>query len=112
MSEMPTSMIERVAAALWFDHVDQHGYPNGLPTWDELTTCPELDRAGVAETFRSYARAAIEAMREPTEAMVEAGRQAPCETGGIVYSRGPEVASIYRAMLDAALTKTHDQGEG
>lgn len=27
---------EQMARALYFDHVDQHGYPNGLPTWDEL----------------------------------------------------------------------------
>lgn len=29
------------AKALWLRYLDQQGYPNGLPTWDEL---PEIDQ--------------------------------------------------------------------
>jgi len=32
----------KIAATLYFDWVDQHGYPNGLMTWDEL---PDTSRS-------------------------------------------------------------------
>ncbi len=47
--------VELAARALWFDFVDQHGYPNSLPTWDEL---PESIERRV---LRSLARAVLTA---------------------------------------------------
>jgi len=44
---------------------------------------------------RMIARAAIEAMREPTETMREQGQYAKVANGGASY--------IYHAMIDAAL---------
>lgn len=51
-------LVELIAKALYFDHVDQHGYPNGLPTWDEMSdvgTVVATDR----EHWCSMARAVL-----------------------------------------------------
>jgi hypothetical protein len=56
-----TELVERVARALWFDFVDQRGYPNGLPTWDEMQAWPTDDRNNRCTDFRSLAQAAIAA---------------------------------------------------
>lgn len=29
-------MRERIARLIWFGHIDWQGYPNGMPTYDEL----------------------------------------------------------------------------
>jgi len=49
--------------------------------------------------YRKVARAAIEAMREPTKEMLEAGQKA--------WASDPQkkVATLYRAMIDAALSE-------
>jgi len=65
-------MVERVALALWKDR-----YPD--EEWNEI------DR----RDYEGHARAAIEAMREPTQAMKLAGQ--------------PDTY-IYRKMIDAALS--------
>ena len=58
-------VVEAVARQLHFDFVDQHGYPNGLPIWDEM---PEQSQRRIAadldarETWRSLAQAALSAM--------------------------------------------------
>ena len=36
MTNLPEAVVEKAAAQLWFEHVDRHGYPNGLPAWPEL----------------------------------------------------------------------------
>ena len=48
---------------------------------------------------REVARAVIAAMREPTEAMINAG----WEDGNNGYGEGEEMAPIWRAMIDEAL---------
>ena len=50
--------------------------------------------------FLPLARAAIEAMREPTDAMTAEGGDTPC---GQFYP-GSQAANIWRNMIDAALT--------
>lgn len=65
MSESQCCILERVARAMWFDHVDLQGYPNGCPTWDEMLLMPSGQ--GVVEEVRSNARAAIRAMLEGLE---------------------------------------------
>lgn len=91
-------MIERVARIL-FD-ID---YPNAVEVdeifWDEK-----------CDYYRADARRIIEAMREPTKAMTEAGEQADLPGGqfGGEHFRGSSVmgddaAAVWRAMIDAAL---------
>ena len=82
-----SEVVERVAAALW----GISGGDEDAWAWDE---CPEEQRAG----YRIHARAAIEAMREPTESMWAAGDD--------LVPFGPDVAdpsAVYRAMIDEAL---------
>lgn len=97
-----TSMIERVARNAYFDHVDQHGYPNGLPTWDEL---PERIERRIdlytREHWRSIATAMLHAAREPTEDMIEAGS---CQLGA--YYPPDQAENVWQAMLDTAANPT------
>lgn len=92
---MSESMIERVARSLC---EAQRQLP-GDPTWE--TTCAR-------DLYRVEARAAIEAMREPTTAMIwnggRAGRGDPWFNGMDVR---PEVgaSSVWALMIDAALEK-------
>lgn len=64
-------------------------------TWDDL---PE----SVREIERGHMRAAIEAMREPTEAMIDAAYLGEPATNEIAR-RG--TAQSYRAMISAALNE-------
>lgn len=84
-----SEMVERVARATYEarPYGDEHA---GDLIWDRLED-------GWKDRHRDMARAAIEAMREPTDAMVDAayGRE---RTG---TERGN-----WRAMIDAALTET------
>ena len=65
MSESQCCILERVARAMWFYHVDLQGYPNGCPTWDEMLLMPS--EQGVVEEVRSNAKAAIRAMLDGQE---------------------------------------------
>lgn len=80
-----TDMIERVARALHdADWRTQYGttHIDGTPrTWEN---CMET------EWWLNQARTAIEAMREPSEAMIEAGRDEFDD-------------KVWKAMIDAAL---------
>ncbi len=92
-----SEMIERVARAmLAADYPDDVGGELEYLWWD---------RHG--ETYLRYARAAIEAMREPTEAMTFAGHD-PLETSvglsnGELYFDAEGPAQTFTAMIDAAL---------
>jgi hypothetical protein len=87
-------MIERVARAL-FEKGPSHTRP--APGWEYLTE-------DWKEAFRSTARVAMEAMREPIETMVNAADNS--------FEWGPPMAGplndalpgpVWRAMIDAAL---------
>lgn len=79
--KMPDSMIELVARAiLESDH--------GAGSWDE-SGMPEWAK----EAAIYHARAAIQAMRVPTEEMVVAGVQGPLG----------DMAARYQSMIDVAL---------
>lgn len=84
-----SEMIERVARAMAFADL-------GTDTWDVKSE--EDDGCGYLgkEDFRVMARAAIEAMREPTMAMIDAGdaEDVHCLAQASVH---------YTAMIDAAL---------
>jgi len=78
---MSESMVERVARAMFEKHrIGERAWP-----------VPE------AEVYRLFAATAIEAMREPTEAMIDASNQ---EWDGRMSHRS---SSAWRAMIDAAL---------
>ncbi len=77
-------MVERVARVL-----QDQGNAGGTPLADF-----ERQPPGWQEHHRRLARAAIEALREPTEAMLAAG-MAEAEV---------DLASEYRAMIDSALS--------
>jgi len=82
-----SEMVERVARAL-----------RALPVRDYAQVGGELDEL----RLREAARAAIEAMREPTEGMVKAGENTVCIHGD------PQCGAAYAwaAMIDAALSDT------
>lgn len=80
-----SDMVERVAMAI-FDQMHDGGYDNPYSASEETKTF-----------YRKLARAAIEAMREPTELMVYAGHDVAEEAGksGVRFA--------YTAMIDEAL---------
>lgn len=80
-------MIERVARAM----VAEDSGPEGSMLFD-------LHWKEFGEGYTCSARAAIEAMLNPTDAMIEAGVNA--EYGGTLGSRA---ANCFNAMIDAAL---------
>ena len=88
-----SEMVERVARAMFED--DQFDYEPRMPTWEET---------GVREEYRRKARIAIGAMRDPTEAMIDAGLVAE---DVILQSRsGSAVPSVWETMIDAASDET------
>lgn len=78
---MAESMIERVARAM-FDATNEHD-----ETWD-------TEAQEIKTTYLIMARAAIEAMREPTDVMVDALEG---------YDSSP--VSLYERAIDAALNE-------
>ena len=68
----------------------------------EARTCDYVVEWGgkqVGSVKRAFARAAIEAMREPTNKMWDAG----CRTPAPIDARDSDIPVIWRAMIDAAL---------
>jgi hypothetical protein len=94
MAEM--DMVERVARAIYEGpEIIEDIYAT---KWDDL-------RVKEQGTFRDIAIRAIEAMRVPTEAMIDAYvREGHGKTVGDVAVNG------YRAMISAALSDTRDKG--
>jgi hypothetical protein len=100
-----TTMIEQVARAI--QEADVRWYSERFPT-----VTPEAIRSIAEDEFsgnyNALARAAIEAMRQPTDAMLVAGleREAAWVAGDCGDSdSGPLVSTqvVYEAMIDAAL---------
>lgn len=99
-----TDMVERVAKAIYeregYVYCDDAGMFQPV-AWDKLDSddC-QVSRDG----YRRMARAAIAAMREPTEEMLEAfHRDAHFEPENGVQIKCTTVDDAYRAMIDAAL---------
>jgi len=88
-----SEMIERVAEAIWDARIERGGPGRTLMPWPLY---PEADWC------RATARAAIEAMREPTEKMLEAGDL----PGWDDYVTAGLSKEIWQAMIDAALNPT------
>lgn len=92
MTEAP-EMVERVAEAI-HDH-----WQNGQRTWDE--TCKKLP--GAADDFRAKARVAIEAIRNPTKKMRNAGAfHCIAHAGPAGDHELNQAARIWGAMIDEA----------
>ena len=95
---MESEMIERVARAL---AVRRAGA--------EVAAVSEFQAGNLWCEAKADARAAIEAMREPTEAMIGAGAGQPRPPTYTAEheawrAEGYGAAAKYRAMIDAALT--------
>lgn len=113
--KMASEMIERVAKALWDLHQSgtyilfasnemmfgREWYGKVVP-WSYVTG-PDVVPS-CAEQYRDQARAAIEALKEPTEEMKEAGAVACAKT----ISRTKSANVCYRAMIDAALSSSSE----
>jgi hypothetical protein len=85
-------MLERVARAMLADDLDRPGVKRDFDSvWEDE-----------APAWIASARAAIQALLEPDEVRLAAGRQVTCDeqaSGGVVYSTDAEAKAIYRAML-------------
>jgi hypothetical protein len=92
---MSESMVERVARAI-FETRRMTKAADG--TWDEALKGHAMKLPAsfeIVELARAEARAAIEAMREPTEAMI---------SGGFNEAHKGHVIGTWVTMIDAALT--------
>ncbi len=87
-------IVERMAKAMWANRIKVGITIGGmtLPAWEEEN---EFLHAEVMEE----ARAAIQALRDPTEDMIYAGWQ----DGNNGLGKGEEIKSIWQAMIDEAL---------
>lgn len=83
------SKLEQMARAMWLG-VNTHTEPAVLGEWDERTETSKV-------LWRKAARAAIEALREPTEAAVKRGADA-----GELYGN-TDARSTWYAMVDEIL---------
>lgn len=50
-------MIEKLAQRLYFEFMDSHGYPNGMPRWDEMNTANQA-------VWLCMARAAVSVVQD------------------------------------------------
>lgn len=94
-----SEMVERVARALFETDQKEHGFGrgnwvmDGRPmTWEEIIAEPRL--ANDVQRYRTNAKAAIQAMREPTPDMIEAGWQ----DGMAGFGEGEEWEPVWKAM--------------
>lgn len=99
----PVDVVERAARALWFDFVDWQGYPNGLPTWDEMSQWDVDDRNNRCEEYRSLARAAIAALptHDPDARAVALEKALRAIVGEYEHSR-EDAADIAYGMVSKA----------
>lgn len=97
-----SKMVERVARAIYAKRPDCLGKPWPIETDEQRRRYPHFPIAAVDLSYE-YARAAIEAMREPNEAMVEAGQLYVWQDGE--PTAGPHAVQrrVFVAMIDAAL---------
>jgi hypothetical protein len=85
-----SEMVERVARAMFED--DQFDYEPKMPTWEET---------GAREEYRRKAKIAIRAMREPSEAMIDAAYTG-YDSEGFGIGRH-DALTVWQAMIDATL---------
>ena len=87
-------MVERVARALFAYDIEHHSMQiTGARTWEA--------HEKRHPAYRGLARAAIEAMRDPTPAMEDAPQMELDDESGLLEWPGPN--ATWFAMIDAAL---------
>lgn len=91
-----SGMIERVARAIALASLDP-----------ETREAVDPDRWEVADSYHDLARAAIEAMREPTENMLDFGACYEDQDHDI-FDEGDISRDVWRAMIDAALSEDRE----
>lgn len=96
MSEMVERVARAIASTRGRDPDDTAGGPHPGGTW--LEKGEPWWRGDV-----DAARAAIEAMREPTEKMIEAGQLYCWDDGHPTVGSHAIQGQVFRAMIDAAL---------
>lgn len=89
-----SEMVERVARALCRTECEPAGC--GYSVWDDSLSVADREK------YRELARAAIEAMREPTDIMAMHGGAVMGD--GIGEVTNDDCASIFTAMIDASLS--------
>lgn len=91
-------MVERVARAL---------ATQANPRWEHMPDLPpDIETKltiGAKVQWRILARAALLAMRDPSDGMVEAGRSLPNPEYGRILTLPKHLRLIWQAMIDAAL---------
>ena len=92
------TMIEKVARAIRDAFPHQMVGSRPKPTWDQLSD-------GDREVWRNMARAALAAMRVPTEGMIEAGHAPWAKFGKDAAVRPSEIADLWENMIDFALAE-------
>lgn len=98
-----TNMVEKVALAIWQAREAE------LPPRLRRMTPDALDmEAGAWARSLAQARAAILAMREPTEEVLAAGK----DWGGPHEIAKDDAAHAWQAMIDAALSPPQSEQEG
>lgn len=64
--------LDNLAALIYFIQIDELGWPNGMPTWDELDSVdPEGPRK---QNCKRWAQQALRTVREPVGAKTKAQR--------------------------------------
>ena len=91
MSEMTERVARAIAKEAW-----GHGLTGETLPWEKI---PDVYRAG----YRRWAVKAVEAMREPTEAMIDAIPAGPAGPAGREPEQRDVVRSHWSMMIDEAL---------
>lgn len=91
-----TEMVERVARAL-------RQKRDGISPVVEGFVMLDMSRGEIIGDWRDHARAAIAAMREPTEAMCVAGIKTGAVDNGVFLVQPHSLKVLFEAMIDAAL---------
>lgn len=89
-----TSMREKLARAI--------GSCGKLPKEEEQRVWAGFcrDQPKIAELFRVQAQAVLDALQDPTDAMIDAGHQGFHQVGGKLVAPKPKV--MFKAMIKAA----------
>lgn len=96
-STVSDDMVERIAEALWQSESLRASDRLRRTVWDDLL---EQDRA----KWRGLARAAIAAMRQPTDAMEKSGNRALTDNG-LSDVESDDATVAWETMIDAALSE-------
>lgn len=92
-----SEMVERVAKALWRQDPETRSNWDPNTEWDRVWATVMTPESGRA-IWLNRARIAIQAMREPTEEMLAAGKKEVAFVSS--------TADVYRSMIAAAFTDT------